>query len=242
MSKKGKFAVIGLGQFGFAIARTLTEKGADVIAIDNRKEVIDEIKDKVTYPVMLESTDKNALISQDIQNMDAVVVAIGEDFQSLLLTTFILQELNVKRIISRANGEDQKKILTKMGIKELLSPEDEVGISVAQTLINPELIMSMPLPNDYEIVEITAPKKIINRSIEDMGLRQKYELNLVTLLREEKIEGEQEKREGEREEEEIKTEHNIIGVPDSDTIIKENDRLLIFGKIKKIERFIEINK
>lgn len=219
-----KFAVIGLGQFGTAIARKLSVKGAEVIAIDVDEEKVENIKDDVAYAVTLDSTDKRALEAQNIPDMDAVVVSIGANFQDLLLTTFVLQELGVNRIIARAQGPVQRKILEKMGILEILSPEDEVSNNIAEQLVNPGVLMCMRLPDDYEIVEVKAPRTIINRSLEDIGLREKYKLNLVTLVRQEN--GDQ----------------HILGVPAPNTMVSEDDIVIVFGKTKDIDRFIEINK
>ncbi|WP_417609494.1 potassium channel family protein [Owenweeksia hongkongensis] len=222
---QSKFAVIGLGQFGTAIAKKLAQKGAEVMAIDNDEERVEAIKDDVSYAVTLDATDGKALKSQNILEMDAVVVAIGENFQDLLLTTFTLQELEVKRIMARVQGPSQRRILEKMGIKEILSPEDEVGNNVAESLINPNVLMSMQLPDDYQIVEVKAPKNIFDRTLEDIGLRQKYEVNLVTLLRKEE--------DGEK---------HIIGVPSADTVLQEGDVIVLFGKTSHLTRFLEINK
>jgi len=113
-----KYAVIGLGQFGTAIAQKLSERGAEVLAIDNDESHIDRIKDDVAYAVTLDSTDKKALITQGIRDMDAVVVAIGENFEALMLTVVYLGELGVERIIARANSPQQRMILEKMGVQE----------------------------------------------------------------------------------------------------------------------------
>lgn len=222
---RSKFAVIGLGQFGTAIAKKLAEKGAEVMAIDNDEERVEAIKDDVSYAVTLDATDGKALTSQNILEMDAVVVAIGENFQDLLLTTFVLQELEVNRIMARAQGPSQRRILEKMGIKEILSPEDEVGNNVAENLINPNVLMSMQLPDDCQIVEIKAPKNTFNRTLADIGLRQKYQVNLVTLMRQQED-----------------GEYHILGVPTADTVLQEDDVIVIFGKTPHLNRFIEINK
>lgn len=222
-----RFAVIGLGQFGTAIAKNLALRGAEVLAIDNSLEKVESIKDEVSYAVALDATDKKALLSQNIQDMDAVVVAIGENFQGLLLCTFLLMELKVKRIITRAMGSDQRRILEKMGVTEILSPEDEVGGNVAEMLINPDVVMCVQLPDDYEIVEVKAPKEVCGRSLKDIGLREKYSLNLVTIL---------------RKNAEIDKEYHIIGVPNSSTIVEKSDIIALFGLTKNIERFLEINK
>lgn len=222
---RGKFAVIGLGQFGSAIAKKLSEMHSEVLAIDNDEDTVEAIKDDVSYAIILDATDARALQSQNIEDMDAVVVAIGENFQDLLLTTFALQDLGVKRIIARAQGPTQRRILEKMGIKEILSPEDEVGNNVAESLVNPHVLMSMQLPDDHQIVEIKAPKSTFDRTLADIALRQKYHVNLVTLMRPDK--------DGKSQ---------IIGVPTADTALQENDTIVLFGKSEHLKRFIEINK
>lgn len=219
-----KFAVIGLGQFGRAICKKLSAKGAEVIAIDIDEDRVDEIKDHVSYAVQLDSTDKRALESQNISEMDAVIVSIGHNFEGMLLTTVKLLEIGVKRLVARTQGDTQRKILEKMGVTEILSPEEEVGTNVAERLMNPSMLMCMPLPDNYEIVEITAPKSVVGRTIKDLGLLSKYRLNLVTLI-----------------ESSGNVELHIKGVIEDDEIIKENYVLVVFGLTHDVERFIDIN-
>lgn len=228
-STENKFAVIGLGTFGTSIARELANRGAEVLAIDNDESHIEMIKDEVAYAVTMDSTDKKALISQNIQDMDAVVVAIGENFEALLLTTVYCLELNPKKVIARANSRQQRMILEKIGVHEVLSPEVEVGRILAERLLNPSLLSFIQLPDDYEIAEIITPPAIANRTLTDINLRNKYKLNLITLKRE--FAG----QDGE-------VEVHIIGVPGSDTVILEKDTIVVFGTTKDIERFIEINQ
>lgn len=235
---EGRFAVIGMGRFGSAIAQKLAEKGAEVIAMDSDRERVEQMRDKVTYAVALDSTDKEALISQGIKDMDAVVVSIGENFQNVLLTTFTLQEIGVKRVIVRANGDTQTKILEKMGVKEILSPEQEVSNAVAENLINPHVLMSVRLPDDYQIIEVKAPPGIAGRSLAEIGLREKYKINLVTLLRWDGTADAATEFIGENA---SHMNHHIFGVPSGDTMIESSDILLLFGTSKNIQKFIEIN-
>ncbi len=229
---ENRFGVIGLGRFGTTIAKTLSAKGAEVIAIDNDEEKIEDLREDVALAVKLDATDIKALRSQNVQDLDAVVVAIGGDFEALVLTTVLLLELKVKRIIARASTIQQVKILEKLGIQEILSPEDEVGISVANRLLNPDLISFFQLPDDYEIVEVKTPELIINKTVIEIGLRTTYNLNLITLKRlyEVKKDGFQLK------------EYHILGVPKSDTIFYENDYLILLGKSYHIQRFLEVNR
>jgi trk system potassium uptake protein TrkA len=218
-----KFAVIGLGQFGSAIAKKLAEKGAEILAIDSDPDKVESIRDYVTYGVTLDATSRPALESQNIADMDAVVVSIGQNFECTMLTVVQLQSLGVKRLMARAQGETQRRILTKLGVEEILSPEEEVGKNVADRLITPGMLMAVQLPDNYEIVEVEAPKSTVGRSLEDIGLAKKYKLSLVTLLR---------KSNGD---------HHIMGVPDQDTVVEPNDLMVVFGTTKDVERFIHIN-
>ena len=226
-----KFTVIGMGKYGKAIANILSNRGAEVIAIDNREELIEDIQDDVALAVTMDATERKALEAQNIQESDAVVVAIGTNFEALILCCFQLQELGVKRIIARANEERQKAILQKMGIKEILEPEKEIGNFISEQLINPNIVSFLQLPDDYEVAEIKPPIGIANRTVEEIALRTKNRLNLITIKRcFEEDKGDK-----------IEVIQHILGVPSSDTIINETDTLIVFGTSRDIKRFIEIN-
>ncbi|WP_025007181.1 potassium channel family protein [Marinilabilia salmonicolor] len=227
-----KIAVIGMGQFGMAIAKSLTKKGAEVMAIDRSEHIIEEMGDRVALAVAMDATDKRTLLSQGILDFDAVVVAIGEDFEQLLLCTTLLMDIGVKRIMARARGKNQRVILEKIGVKEILSPEDEVGINVAERLINPSIVSYLDLPDEFCIMEIAAPPDVIGRSLIDIDLRRRYHLNLITMKRSVEVE-----RKGE-----MVREQHIYGIPKGESLIRDNDSLVLFGKRDHVERFIEINQ
>lgn len=227
-----KFAVIGLGLFGTSIARKLAAEGAEVLAIDRDLDRVEDIKDDVAYAVALDSTEVKALKEQNIGEMDAVVVAIGENFQGLLLTTVQLLEMNIGRVIARAASEQQKMILRKMGVKEILSPEDTVGKSVAETLLHPNVRSFLDLGDNYEIVEVKTPGRLTGQTLREIGLREKYELNLISIKRVFNEESEEGFAKVER----------IIGVPKADTKILESDILILLGRSDDLKRFMEVNK
>ncbi len=227
-----KFAVIGVGRYGATIARRIAERGAQVFAFDPDEEKIEGIKDDVAFAVTLDATDIRALKSQNLEEMDAAVVAIGENFEATVLTCVHLMDIGVKRIIARASGEHQRLILEKIGITEILTPENEVAYVVREKLLNPNIVSFLQLPDDHEIAEIRAPKGIIGRSIDSIGFRNKYEITLITIKREYNI----------TKNNEDCVETHIIGVPKSDIEIKEKDTLVIFGAAKSVKRFIEINE
>lgn len=227
-----KFAVIGLGFIGNGIAKKLAEQGAEVLAIDNDPDKVDAIKDDVAYAVTLDSTDEKALIAQNITDTNGVVLAIGHNFEAELLTAVLLKELGIKRIIVRVANSKQRMILEKMGITEIFAPDEEVGEIIAERLIHPDVKNFLPLPDDYEIIEILTPKKVINKSVNEVNLREKYNLNLITIKRQyqEEINGE------------ARNVEHIIGVPKGDTVLLESDVIILLGKKNHVNKFIEINK
>jgi trk system potassium uptake protein TrkA len=227
-----KFAVIGVGRYGATIARRLAEKGAQVFAFDPDEEKIENIKDDVAFAVTLDATDIRALKAQNLGEIDAAVVAIGENFEATVLTAVHLLDLGVKRIIARASGDHQRLILEKIGITEILTPEDEVAYVVREKLLNPNIVSFLALPDDHEIAEIRAPKGAVGRTIGQVGFRNKYEMTLITIKRQyELVENGQDR-----------TEQHIVGVPKSDTVIQEKDTLVVFGAARSVERFININE
>lgn len=227
----GKFAIIGLGQFGYAVAKQLGAKGSEVLAIDKDMDRVEFIKDDVAYAVALDATDIKALHSQNISEMDAVLVAIGENIEGLLITTVLLLEMGVKRLIARAMNNQQRLILEKLGVKEILSPEDEVGQMVAEILVNPTVKAFLKLPDDYEIVEIKVPRRISQKTLGEIRFQDSYELKLISIKRlyEEFIDGKQ-----------VMVQHLVRNFND-ETIIQNSDMLILLGQHSDIARFIEIN-
>ena len=228
-----RFAIIGAGHFGSSIATALSKSGAEVLVIDSDINVIQDLSEEVAYAVCIDATNKKALIAENIQDFDVVVVAIGNDFVKRLLCTASLMDLGVKRIICRTMGKNQRLILEKMGVTEFLSPEDEIGTLFAERLLNPNIVSYLQLPDGYRIAEIIAPANLIGMTIADLNLRDAYRLSLITIRRN-------------FAEINTPTQSNstghILGVPDTSTNIEEKDCFVIFGLTRDIENFIKRNQ
>ncbi|MCQ2275573.1 MAG: TrkA family potassium uptake protein [Bacteroidales bacterium] len=226
-----KFAVIGAGHFGQAISHALSEKGFEVLVIDSNLSVVQDVAEDVAYAVCADATNKRALLNENIQNFDVVIVAIGNDFVGRLLCTANLIDMGVKRIICRVMGRSQRTILEKMGITEFLSPEDEVGALIAERLTNPNIISYLQLPDGYKIAEIIAPVRLIGLTMGDINFRDNHKLSLITIRRnfEEVVDNK------------LDVKQHIIGVPDNKTEIQEGDVFVLFGKEHDIDNFIKIN-
>lgn len=227
-----KFLVVGVGKYGSNIARQLAEKGVEVVCFDANEDKIENIKDDVAFAVTLDATDKKALRSQEITDVTAAIVAIGDNFEAVILCSSHLMDLGVKRLIARASGPQQKLILEKIGVEEILTPEEEVANILSERLLNPSVMNFLSLPDDYEIVEIKPPRKVIGRSIEEVNFRDNYKLTLITIEREFCV-----TKNGED-----CMETHTLGVTASNTKIETSDKLLMFGRTADVERFLEINE
>ena len=231
MSKE-KFAVIGSGHFGSAIALALSQRGAEVLVIDSDIRLIQEIADEVAYAVCIDATNKRALMSENIQDFDTVIVAIGNDFEARLLCAANLLDLNIKRIICRSMGDSQRIILEKMGVTELLSPENEIGTIFAERLMNPNMLSYLQLLDEYKIAEIITPTKLVGETLGNINFRDNYRLSLITIRRE----FEEIVQDG------ISKAEHIVGVPENTAIIEEHDVFVLFGKSNDINSFIKLNQ
>ena len=170
MPKSSRFAVFGIGRYGHQIALSLAAKGAEVFTFDSDPSRSEAIKDEVALAVTMDATDARALQAQNVQDMDAAVVAIGENFEATMLTSMNLLDLGVPRVIVRSSGDHQKRILTSLGIREILTPESEVASIVSERLIHPNIGGFLELPDDYEIAEIHAPQNCIGRTLGSIDL------------------------------------------------------------------------
>lgn len=227
-----KIAVIGAGHFGSAIATALSDKGAEVLVIDNQISVIQDIADDVAFAVCTDATSKRALLAENIMDYEAIIIAIGNDFVARLLCAATLLDIGVKRIICRTMGENQRIILEKMGITQFLSPEDEIGHIFAEKLMHPNLISYLQLPEEYKVAEIIAPESLTGQTVGDISMRDNYRLSLITIRR---IVDTLDSKKKEQQKEQI------VGVPDNSEIIENEDVLVVFGKSKDIDNFIKVN-
>lgn len=221
-------AVIGLGSFGSSLARELAEKGVQVLAIDRDSAHVNAIRDFVAYAATLNSTDEDALRAVGILNVDVAVVCIGEDIEANLLTTILLKKMGVHRIWTRALGELQQEMLKMINVENIINLEKEMGCIIAGSLATSNIIRHIPLAKGHSIDEIEVPSAFVGKTLRALDARNKFNINVVAIKK--MIPGINDQ--GERIMEE-----SIEDVPRPDDLLEENDRLLIVGSDKNIERF-----
>lgn len=179
--KKKQFAVVGLGRFGGSVAKTLSEMGYDVLAIDRNEQRIQDFSDRVTHAVEADTTDEQALKVLGIRNFDVVVVAIGENIQASILTTLILKEMGVKKIVVKAQNELHGKVLYKIGADRVVFPERDMGIRVVHNLISSNILDIIELADDYSIVEINAGEYFAGKTLKELNIRAKFGCNIMAI-------------------------------------------------------------
>ena len=215
-----RFAVIGLGRFGQKLAIALAMSGAEVIAIDKNREEIELITDQVSHAVRLDSTDEEALKSQGVDKVDVAIVGIGQGgggFESAILTVVNLRQIGIKQIYARAENLIAGEVFSKVGATEVIYPEIESAERWAYKLIAPQIGEKIDFAEGYSLARIKAPASFNGKTVMDLQLRQKYNINLVLIKR-----GEDSKQ--------IKAEKGkIINVPMPSTVVYEGDILMVAG-------------
>lgn len=187
MKRNKSFAVIGLGRFGTSVARTLSRLGYEVLAIDTEEERVQQVADEVTHTYIADTTDENSLKALGIRNFDVVVVAIGEDIQANVLTTLLLKDLGVKYIVAKARNELHGKMLAKIGADRVVYPERDMGQRVAHNLVSTNVLDYIELSPDLSLIETSAPRCLVGKTLAESRLREKYDANVVAIKRGEQI-------------------------------------------------------
>lgn len=182
MARK-QYAIIGIGRFGSSIARTLSEMGFDVLAIDSDEHRVQEVSHIVTQAVVADSTDEEALRAIGLRNFDVVVVAIGEDIQSSILTTLILKEMEIPTVLVKAQNDLHAKVVQRIGADKVIFPERDMGVRVAHHLTSPNVLDYIELSDDYSIVEMKASDSMIGRNLIELNIRARYQCNVMAIKR-----------------------------------------------------------
>jgi trk system potassium uptake protein TrkA len=211
-----RVVVVGLGIFGFNIAKDLYENGMEVIAIDKNKETIQKIKDFSTKAILADATDKALLEIIGIQEDDVVIISFGEDLAASTLITLHLKELKIKTIIVKAPNEDHKRILEKVGATEVIIPEKEMARKVARGLISPNVLDYIPLSQDFTICEIAPPPSFLGKTIGEVQLRKKHHIDVIASR-------------------DVLTDQ-VQMIPSADFVIKDSDILVVIGTEQDINK------
>ena len=216
--KKKSILLIGLGRFGRHMAVKLNELGHEVLAVDSDEEKINDIADIVTNAQIGDSTNIQFLKRLGIDNFDVCIVTISGDFQSSLETTSLLKELGAKKVISRAERDGQAKFLLRNGADEIVYPEKQLAYWTATRYTSDHIMDYIEIDNEHAIFEVAIPKEWIGKSILEIDIRKKYNINILAVKENGKL--------------------NVTVKPD--IILREDKSLLVIGEYKSLLKCFKI--
>ncbi len=215
-----RFVIIGLGSFGWNVAKTLYENGEDVVAIDMDKNKVNAAKAFATQAVRLDTRDKESLAALGLKEANVAIVSLGPDMEASILTVLYLKEVGPKRIVAKALSEDHARILDAVGADEVIYPEKDMAVRTAHRLSNPNVLESLPLLSGVIIQELAPPDKFIGRNLIELDLRNKYGIQVLAIK-------------------EIVPDRTVV-VPPPDFVIKDSDTLILMGEEKQLKRIASL--
>ncbi len=211
-----RFAVIGNGNFGYYVTKALYKRKNEVIAIDRSKDRVQAVESCATTAIVEDATNMEALAGLGLGEMDAVIVSTGSNIKPSILICFHLAKLGIKRIIVKAEDDDHGEILKQLGATEIIRPGMDMAHRLALRLTKPNILEFLPLEEGFTIVQIDPPPSFIGKSLKDLNLRSRYQVN-ITAVKEMLTEG-------------------FVMVPHADFVIKEDDTLILIGKESDIQK------
>ena len=169
-----QIVIIGLGQFGMALARRLAEKGAEVLAVDRNSNLVEEASNFATEAIAMDATDEAALAQINPARRDAVVCAIGDESKEASISTALLRQMGAPLIIARANDQTHYRILQLVGAHQIVNPENEFGKRFANRLLFRNIIADTPIGDDLQLTEICVQPSMIGKTLVAMELPRRY--------------------------------------------------------------------
>lgn len=212
---KKTFGVIGLGKFGFNVAKTLAELGAEVIAVDREEEKVKDLSDFVTQTYILDAMDERALKEAGLSNVDIAVVSIGENVEANIMVVMALMELGVKNVVAKAVNPIHGRLLEKLGVTRVVYPERDMAIRISHSLLMRNVLEEIPLTVQHSIFEIKTPNYTVGKALKDLHLPRNY--NIIVLA--------------------IRRNDDLLVNPSGEDVIQEGDVLLLLGENEKVVKF-----
>jgi len=228
-----QFAVFGLGVFGESVAKNLMKEGMEVIVVDTDERRIETIKNDVTEAAIMDSTKEEALLAIDISRVDCAIVCIGDNMEASILTSLLLKKLEVPKIIARANSEAHRQILSLIGVDEIISPEEEMGLRLARRLSSTHILHHLDISEEHTIAEVLINENFVGKTLRELNLRSRFGVNVVGIKK--KIPHVTENGENVFIE-------KYVDFPSPDDVFEEGDVLVMVGSdraISEVEKFIE---
>ncbi len=181
--RSNQYIVFGIGRFGSALCKALSEMGHEVLAVDSVESRISAISPYVTQALQLNATDEEAMHSLGVRNFDAAIVSIGDNLRDSILITLLCKELGAKHLVAKAGDELHAKMLKKMGADRVVFPERDMGVRVAKSLVSPQILDLMNLKGDYMMADLSAPASWVGHTLGELDIRKRYNVSVLVIHR-----------------------------------------------------------
>ena len=175
------YLVIGLGRFGSEVARKLCQQGCEVLAMDVRADLVQQIANDVTHAVVGDGQDKDVLRALGAANFDCAIIAIGDDLAASVLTIMNLKELNVPYIVCKAHDATHRQVMEKLGADRVVIPEYEYAGRLARSLVSHNVLDYIELSTDHGILEVPAPASWVGKTLKELNVRAKMGVNIIAV-------------------------------------------------------------
>lgn len=211
-----RFVVVGLGNFGSILAQRLHEVGHDVLAIDGRADVVDELGPKVSRAVVGDATRKEVLEEAGVRGADAAFISTGENLAASVLSLLALRDLNIREIYVKVRSDEHARIANALGAEDSIFPERESALALASRVTSGKLLRYVQLGTEFGLQEMPVPQAWLGRSLRELGLPQHYRVQVVAV-------------------------HDMLldtmmPVPDPDRPLTDSDALLVAGDPTSLEK------
>lgn len=225
------FIIIGLGNFGASLAKKLTALGHDVIGVDKDIAKVEFFKDTVKNTVSMDITDIHALKTLPLKDCDMVIVCIGHDFGSSVMTTALLKKLGVNRIYGRESALVHKTVLNAIGVTNTINPEYDTAVLFAEKLIMTGVWSIYSISDDIKIAEVSVPEEYVGKNLSQVDLEEFPNINIIALKYRDK------KLSTPALEKWLAIE---LKKPESDVILEDGMRFVIEGRKRDIVDFLKL--
>jgi len=222
-----KFAVIGLGTFGFQLACELEKLGGEVLAVDRDPEVIQNIRDHVSRAVVCDALERDSLREIGVADVDVVVIGLRSRLDASILVTMYVQEVGVSEIVVQAVSDDHRRALEKLGASRVIFPEKDMALRVASQLLAPNLVDFLWAAPGYGVVEAKAPPSFLGKSLLELNVRRNCGVTVVAIRSPGMPVAAGQPA----------LESSVPFVPTPDYVFRADDILILFGKNENLQDF-----
>lgn len=212
-----QFLIIGCGRFGSSCAEQLTKLGNEVIAIDKKEDVIDEVSKYVTHAASIEYVNEEVLESLGAKNVDVAIIAISSNFEQAILSVVACKNLGIPEVIVKAKDKIHADVLTQIGADKVVIPESDSAVRLARSLSSNQIFDYIEFDEKYSIVELVPKKDWVGKSLNELSLRTDFGINIIAINN---------------------MERTIVN-PEANYVITDTDYLIVAGENEDLEKLTQ---